>query len=175
MANANSIHTSRAPKQHPLDLDAELAALEQLSVGELRERFAELLGETTRSRHRTWLIRRIAWRLQANAEGDLSERARRRAEELAVDAEVRTTPPRNGSQSNVHTARGSKSSVAKDPRLPRPGMAITREYKGEKIEVIVQHDGFEWDGRRFKSLSAVAKAITGSHCNGFRFFNLGGK
>lgn len=54
-------------------------------------------------------------------------------------------------------------------------MAISRTYKGREIEVVVRRDGFEWDGRRFKSLSAVAKAVTGSHCNGFRFFNLGGK
>lgn len=157
------------------DIAEELAALGQMTVGELRERFAELHGETTRSRHRTWLIRRILWRMQANAEGDLSERARRRAEELAVDADVRTTPPRTAASSNGRGTRGEAVSVATDPRLPRPGMAITRQYKGKQIEVRVKSDGFEWDGRRFKSLSAVAKAITGSHCNGFRFFNLGGK
>ncbi len=156
-----------------LDIDQELAALEQLSVGELRERYAELHGENTRSRHRVWLIRRIAWRLQANAEGDLGERARQRAEELAADSLVRTTPPRSGVKTSGSATR--TASVSSDPRLPSPGLAITRQYKGQALEVRVVHNGFEWDGRRFKSLSAVAKAITGSHCNGFRFFNLGGE
>ena len=64
----------------------EVAALERLSVGQLRQRFAELFGEATSASNRTWLIKRIIWRLQALAEGDLSERARRRAAELARDA-----------------------------------------------------------------------------------------
>ena len=65
--------------------------------------------------------------------------------------------------------------MATDPRLPDPGTAITRKYKGKVLEVRVAREGFECDGERYKSLSAVAKAISGSHCNGFRFFNLGGK
>ena len=158
-----------------LDIEEEVAALQELTVGELRERFAEVCGEPTRSRHRSYLIRRIAWRMQALAEGDLSERARRRAEELAVDADVRTTPPKDASP--TRTGRASSSAQvasAVDPRLPVPGTSITRRYKGRTLEVRVLDGGFEYDGERFKTLSAVAKAITGSHCNGFRFFRLGG-
>lgn len=66
----------------PLNVEKELAALEKLTAGPLQERYAEVFREQPRLRHRQWLIRRILWRLQANAEGDLSERARRRAEEL---------------------------------------------------------------------------------------------
>ena len=77
-----------------LNLAKELAALEQMTVGELHDRYAEVFGEPVRSRHRQYLIRRIAWRLQANAEGGLSERALRRAEELADVADVRVTPPK---------------------------------------------------------------------------------
>ena len=62
-----------------LNIVNEVAALQRLSVGQLRQRFAELFGEATAASNRTWLIKRIAWRLQALAEGDLSERARRRA------------------------------------------------------------------------------------------------
>ncbi len=157
------------------DITAAVAELEQLTVGQLRERFAELHGETTRSRHRTWLIRRIAWRMQANAEGGLSERARRRAEELADGATLRSTPPGNVEVRPVPSETTKSTPVSTDPRLPKPGTAITRAYKGTTVEVRVLTDGFEYDGRRFRSLSAVAKAITGSHCNGFRFFNLGAK
>jgi hypothetical protein len=63
-----------------LDIDAEVAALQQMTTGEVRTRYAEVFREEPRSRHKAYLIRKIAWRLQANAEGDLSERARRRAE-----------------------------------------------------------------------------------------------
>jgi hypothetical protein len=66
-----------------LNIVNEVATLQRLSVGQLRQRFAELFGETTKASNRTWLIKRIVWRLQALAEGDLSERARRRAAELA--------------------------------------------------------------------------------------------
>jgi hypothetical protein len=74
----------------------ELATLEQLTVAGLRARYAELFGEETRVGNKLWLIRRIAWRLQALAEGDLSQRARQRAAELARDTDVRLSPPRSG-------------------------------------------------------------------------------
>src|SRR5262249_18647014 len=73
----------------------ELAALGQLTVSGLRARYAELFGDQTRVGNKVWLIRRIAWRLQALAEGDLSQRARQRAAELAQDADVRLSPPRS--------------------------------------------------------------------------------
>src|SRR5205823_10533254 len=71
-----------------------IAGLQRLTMQELRLRYAELFGETTSAKNRTWLLRRVAWRLQALAEGDLSERARQRAAELASDADLRTSVPR---------------------------------------------------------------------------------
>src|SRR5438046_1461302 len=71
-----------------------IAGLERLTMAELRGRYAELFGETTAVKNRTWLLRRVAWRLQALTEGDLSERARQRAAELANDADLRITVPR---------------------------------------------------------------------------------
>jgi hypothetical protein len=147
----------------------EVATLERLSVGQLRQRFAELFGEATQASNRTWLIKRIAWGLQALAEGDLSERARRRAAELARDADLRLTPPRRRT-----TAAPSPEPVSVatpvDPRLPLPGTILTRPYKGQQIHVQVLTEGFAYAGRVYASLSAVAKAITGSHTNGFHFF-----
>ncbi|MDA1252080.1 MAG: DUF2924 domain-containing protein [Planctomycetota bacterium] len=70
-----------------MNVENEVAALQQMSTGELRERYADVFGDEPRSRHKAYLIRKVAWRIQANAEGDLSERARRRAEELVVDAQ----------------------------------------------------------------------------------------
>lgn len=154
-----------------LNIAKEVTALEQMTVGQLQQRYVEVFGEPVRSRHKQYLIRRIAWRLQANAEGGLSERALRRAEELANIADVRVTPPRVANGATTSTTAPPTS--ATDRRLPPAGTAITRRYKGRTISVIVLPNGFDYDGERYKSLSAVAKAVTGSHMNGFRFFNIG--
>jgi len=162
-----------------LNINKEVAALEQMTVGQLQDRYVEVFGEPVRSRHRQYLIRRIAWRLQANAEGGLSERTLRRAEELADDADVRLTPPRSAAvvqqERPVSGLTLVRVPVTTDPRLPPPGGQITRRYKGRTIIVTVLADGFEYLGDRYRSLSAVAKAITGSHMNGFRFFGLEAK
>ncbi len=157
----------------PTNLPAELADLARLTVDQLRCRYAELFEETTQNRHRTWLVKRLAWRLQALAEGDLSERARRRAEELARDADLRMMPPRETKPvRNIVTKEPQHASP--DHRLPKPGTLLIRRYKGETIQVEVLTNGFLYLGQRYTSLSAVAKAITGSHCNGYLFFRLNG-
>lgn len=155
-----------------IDVEKEVDSLRKMTTGQLCERYAELFGEAARTRHKAYMIRKIAWRLQANAEGDLSERARRRAEELANDAEVRVTPPKCTAILR-HPGSGTTTQyISSDPRLPVPGAVLVRQYKGATIRVLVQTDGFEFDGQRYKSLTAVSKAITGSHCNGYRFFKL---
>ncbi len=120
--------------------------------------------------------KRIAWRIQALAEGDLSERARRRAEELANDADLRTRAPRDpvasgSSEVKARTATG-RISPSRDPRLPLPGTLLAREFQGRDIVVKVLDNGFEFDGRRYKSLSAIAQEVTGSKWNGFLFFGI---
>ncbi len=159
-----------------LNISREVATLQRLTVKQLRDRYAEVFGETTNAHHRTWLIKRIAWRLQALAEGDLSERARQRAAELANDADLRLNPPKMlqpafepAEQTSTHTLRAKS-----DDRLPPPGTILTRAYKGAVLQVLVLEDGFEYQGQVYASLSAVARAITGSHCNGYLFFHLGG-
>ena len=78
-----------------LNVGKELAALRRMSVGELQARYAEAFGEPTNGRHKEWLIKRIIWRMQSQAEGDLTERARRRAAELANDADLRRKAPKS--------------------------------------------------------------------------------
>jgi hypothetical protein len=153
----------------------EITALQRLTIKQLRGRYAEVYGEGTSASNRTWLIKRIAWRLQALAEGDLSERARRRAAELANDADLRLNPPK---QMQAAVAAPSRTEMAvlpfkPDDRLPPAGTILTREYKGSVVQVQVLQKGFEYQGQVYKSLSAVAKAVTGSHCNGYFFFHLG--
>ena len=77
-----------------LDIGKQIAVLRQMTVRELREKYEEVFGEPTRAGNKDFLFKRIAWRLQSLAEGDLSERARQRAAELARDADLRTTEPR---------------------------------------------------------------------------------
>ena len=156
-----------------LNISKEVSAMERMTVDQLRAKYADVFGETTNGRHKEWLIKRIAWRMQANAEGDLSERARRRAMELANDADIRMTPPREpkpAPDAGERTKTVATKVQASTALLP--GTVLKREYKGQTVRMKVLADGFEWEGERYKSLTAVAKAVTGKHWNGFHFFNL---
>lgn len=158
---------------HGLNIAKEVAALERMTAKQLRDKFAEVFGETTNANNRVWLLKRIAWRLQAQAEGGLSERARGRAVELARDADLRVMPPTTKTPlAHVTPARIAHGAIASDKRLPPPGSIITRKYKGSVVQVKVLTEGFEYAGEVYRTLSAVAKAITGSHCNGYLFFRL---
>jgi hypothetical protein len=159
------------------DCTNELAALTRLTVGELRSKYAELFGEPTQTGNKTWLVRRIAWRLQALAQGELSERARRRAEELARDADLRLTAPRGNVPDSLAIPDSGKRMprLNADVRVPPPGTVLTRCYKGRTLRVQILPHGFLYAGHTYPSLSAVAKAVTGSHCNGYLFFRLTGK
>ena len=156
-----------------MNVEKELAALKRMTPAQLREKYAEVFGEESRSGHKEWLIKRIIWRLQANAEGGLSERAKRRALELANEADLRLKAPRESKVAAASVAAPGAQAKA-DRRVPLPGSVITRIYKGENLQVHVRREGFEYEGEFFKSLSAVAKRITGSHCNGYLFFRLTG-
>jgi len=160
---------------HP-SLASEIAALGRLTVPELRARFAAVFGEPTQAHNKVWLVKRLAWRLQALAEGDLSQRARQRAAELVNDADLRLSPPRTD-QATADAAQPQATTLRlqTDDRLPRPGTILTRRYKGRTLQVEVLEHGFACDGQVYRSLSAVAKAVTGSHCSGHLFFRLNSK
>jgi len=155
---------------------ARIEALREMTVAELRAEHARLFNEETRSHHKDQLWRKIAWRLQALEEGGLSERARRRAAELADDADVRVRAPRDALGGPAPADRTRTHSVRFGPaaRLPMAGTVLTREYRGREVRVTVLDNGSEWGGRVYRSLTAVAAAVTGSHWNGFHFFGLGG-
>ena len=160
------------------NLAQEIANLPRQTVAQLRSRFAEVFGETTNAHNKPWLIKRLAWRLQAVAEGGLSERARQRAAELANDADLRLSPPKPhhatapGEEAMPNDAPDPALCTQADGRLPLPGTILTRLYKGQQLQVTILDQGFAFQGKVYGSLSAVAKAITGSHCNGFLFFRL---
>ena len=122
------------------------------------------------------LRRKIVWHVQAQAEGGLPEAVRQRALAIARNSKLRV---RNGGSSSrgqaVSTAQHAVTtgiSPTHDSRLPMPGSLLVKDFKGQTIVVKVLDAGFEYDGRRFASLSAVAKEITGTKWNGFLFFGL---
>jgi hypothetical protein len=157
----------------PMNIEKEVAAMKRMTTGELQAKYAEVYGESTNGRHKQWLIKRIAWRMQANEYGGLSDRALARAREIANTADLRTTPPsdsvpalgRSPGKLQIHPPTS-------DDRLPAAGLTIQRVYKGVTHEVIVREGGFEFEGEFYKSLTSIASAITGSHWNGYRFFKL---
>ena len=146
----------------------EAVALQRLTIPQLRQHYAEVYNETTNAGNRAWLVKRILWRLQALSEGDLSERARQRAQELANDADLRLNPPKTLAM--PMPVPPSPPRPQADDRLPPPGTILARPYKGRTLQVQVLTEGFAFEGQVYPSLSAVAKAATGSHCNGYLFF-----
>jgi hypothetical protein len=153
----------------------EIENLRRASLATLRTRYQEVFGESTQSRHRLHLFRRIAWRLQALAEGDLSERARLRAQQIAQDADLRISAPREFftvAGEYVQPASTDRVGRGPDRRLPLPGTVLTRQWKGRTIAVEVLAQGFRYNEQQYSSLSAIATAITGTRWNGLTFFGL---
>lgn len=162
-----------------LNVGQKVSELRRMTVGDLRREYAEVFGEQTRSFHKEFLVRRIAWRIQANAEGGLPERARRRALEIATDSDLRMRAPGPArvpiplaTTAPVGTVVTKRLEVPPDERLPMPGARLTRVYRGRTIEVDVLPNGFEYEGTVYRSLSAVAQAVTGAHWNGYLFFKV---
>jgi Protein of unknown function (DUF2924) len=146
----------------------QIESVRKLKTGELRIRYRDLLGQASPSFNRAYLFRRIAWRLQAEAEGDLSERARRRASELANDSDLRGRAP----QSFWREMERNSEARDRDPRLPPAATALERVYHGRVLRVTVLANGFEFQGKHYASLSAIAHRVTGTRWNGFHFFGL---
>ena len=152
----------------------EIESLRRASMADLRRKYQEVFHEETQCRHREHLFRRIAWRLQAIAEGDLSQRARERAQQIAQDGDLRINAPRDffriGGE-RIHATAG-RNAREPDRRLPLPGTLLTRKWKGRTVLVEVLAKGFRYENRQYSSLSAIATAITGTRWNGLAFFGL---
>jgi hypothetical protein len=151
----------------------EIEALRTQKTKALKARYRELFGEESRSSNQAHLFRRIAWRLQAISEGDLSQRARDRAAELAADSDLRLRPPRKfwRALADADTQERSRR-PPRDPRLPEAGTTLQRQYQGKTVCVRVLKIGFEYDGKQYGSLSSIASSVTGTRWNGFVFFRL---
>lgn len=153
-----------------------IASLNDMNVAQLMAKYEEVFEEECRTRHRRYLIRRIGWRLQVNDEGGLSTEARQRARDLAMNADVRVTAPREEVLAGLRRVTALEDGYADwDPRLPPPGSYLERQFRGRTIRVLVLTDGFEFEGKRYRTLTSIAKAVSGCSYNGFMFFRLGRK
>jgi hypothetical protein len=153
------------------ELRKEIDRLQGEKTKALKVRYQELFGEESRSSNHAHLFRRIAWRLQALSEGDLSQRARDRATALAVDVDIRLRAPHKFWRELAAEPRGP----IRDPRLPAAGTTLQRQYHDQTITVKILADGFEYDGKTYESLSSIASSVTGTRWNGFSFFGLNKK
>jgi Protein of unknown function (DUF2924) len=146
----------------------QIESLTKLKITELKSRYHDLFGEASPSFNRAHLVRRIAWRLQAQAEGDLTDRARQRATELANDLDLRLRARR----SFWREIERNGEIPNRDARLPPTGTVVERVYQGHMLRVTVHSSGFEYEGKHYASLSAIAYRVTGTRWNGFHFFGL---
>ena len=135
---------------------ARLAALKSMSVNDLKAEWQALFNAPAPNNSRTFLESRLAYRIQELTYGGPDKQTRRLLDLLADEVEGTLT---------------RKAQIA-DPRNPVAGTKLIREWDGTAHTVTVLKDGFDWGGQRYKSLSAVARAITGTRWNGYRFFGL---
>ena len=135
---------------------ARLAALKAMSVNELKAEWQALYDAPAPNNSRNFLEGRLAYRIQELTYGGPDKQTRRLLDLLADEVEGTLT---------------RKAQIA-DPRNPVVGTKLIREWDGVAHTVTVLREGFDWDGQRYKSLSAVARAITGTRWNGYRFIGL---
>ena len=154
----------------------QIDELSAMSVAELEQQHQKIFGEEPASAHRQFLFRKIAWRLQADREGGLPESARDLARAIAKDVPLRNRVISNAGKRRaefpIEQSAITTITPGHDSRLPMPGGLIVKKYSDQTIVVKVVDDGFEYDDRRYSSLSAIAQEITGTKWNGFLFFGL---
>jgi hypothetical protein len=132
---------------------AQVAALPKTPTPQLKQMWRELFDKEPPGFSRNYLISRLAYRIQELAYGGLKPTTRARLDALA----------------DALDPKAARKRVINGPVV---GTRLVREFRGREYTVTVLADGFEWEGRRYKSLSAVARAITGTRWNGLTFFGV---
>lgn len=156
-----------------MNIEEQEKMLNTLPMQTLREHYASHYGYTPKTRNRAHLIKKILWAIQRDALGDISDTARTKALAIADDRDVKERFPadKHPLQDTQDPGGTIKVSYQPEPAL-LPGSVLHREYQGENIRVLVLENGFEWNGEVYRSLSATARAITGTRWNGKLFFGL---
>ncbi len=147
----------------------QIRALQGMDSAALAERYKVLYGGQPRVRNRAFLQRQIAWRIQAIEFGGLSKRATARLDQLIEKIEL---PLIESGLRTLGTPKSKNSAQRSESKTPLVGTTLTKRWHDQDIHVKVHANGFEWDGTLYRSLSAVAKAITGTTWNGRLFFGL---
>ena len=140
-------------------IPARLTALKTASTAELKTQWRNLFDTEPPPFNRQYLQSRLAFRIQELAYGGLKPDTVRRLEKL-------------GEQLESGKGKGGKRRPGSSARNLMAGTRLVREYQGVEHAVTVTASGFEWEGRPYKSLSAIARAITGTRWNGPLFFGL---
>ena len=148
--------TRRSVGSGPEDLARDVASLLALDATALQRQWRTLCGaEPPPGLSRPWMIRAIAYRMQERALGGLTPATRRFLRQFSTDADAGRTSP------------------GRPSRAVQPDTVLVREWHGTSHRVTVLETGCCWRGRRYRSLSEVARAITGTRWSGPRFFGLG--
>ena len=149
----------------------QIMDLKQKSLGELKAKYEELFpDQKAPSNNKVFLWRKIAYRIQELEYGGISAETQTKIQQLIQQFDPinnRALRPDNAPEKQL-----KKSALSRDKRLPIPGTVIIKEYKGIKLEVKVLESGFEYNNKTYKSLTAIARGITGAHWNGYLFFSL---
>ncbi|MEI7833427.1 MAG: DUF2924 domain-containing protein [bacterium] len=143
----------------------QIAELQRLPMPELIDRWRVLIGGEVPSYNRAFILKRLTCRFQELAYGGLPMATFQEMDRALAAAGYDGLGARNSAHTAAMVARRKSG-------LPVTGTRLVREWNGVRYEVLVTHDGFEYDGRPYKSLTAISKAITGSHWNGPQFFGL---
>jgi hypothetical protein len=158
------------------DIETDLGLLRRMSIAHLQALHRELFGDESPVSNAGHLRRKLAWHLQARKHGGLPESARQHALVIARDSELRVRIGDNVARrrKGIPLDRAATTAIAPDhdARLPLPGSLLMKDFKNRTIVVRVLDNGFEYDGRRFSSLSAIAHEITGTKWNGYLFFGI---
>ena len=141
----------------------QIADLHNMPHPELQSLWTTLYGTNPPAYNKVHLIKRLAYRIQELTYGSLSERAK---------AKMAAILDSSGLDENAGEPRKRRKSAAKRNGTPVAGTRLVREWNGRQYEVICVHVGYEYEGRLYRSLTAVTKAITGTHWNGRAFFGL---
>ncbi len=144
------------PAVPPADVLARLAELKTAGIAELKAQWRELFGAEPPPYNRPFLESRLAYRIQELAYGGLKPETVARLEALGEQLD--------GGNPVLRRIRGDDK--------PAAGTRLVREHQGVEHTVTVLRDGYEWQGRPYRSLSAIARAVTGTRWNGWAFFGL---
>ena len=145
----------------------QLQNLKDMDISKIQALYKELYGKESNGTHKTYLWRKVAYKLQEQEYSSLSAKAKERLQALIEEYD-----PINNKVLRPDKAIISQQLPIKDKRLPIPGTVITKGYKSLNYQVKVLEKGFEYNQKIYKTLSAIAKEITGAHWNGYLFFSL---